>query len=178
VEERLVQLRNATIRAPISGTVGQRNAEVGQLASASTRLFVIGELSAMRIELMLSDRMLNYIDVGVPVVVTSTSWETKALSSSISRISPFLDTNTMRTQAFVEMDNPQNLLRPGMFVTVDILYGQRWRALRLYRSRQPRRLHWLRKGDGRPTRGSDGPPRRIRSERLGNTCLRAATKVV
>jgi HlyD family secretion protein len=124
VEERLVQVQNATIRAPISGTIGQRNAEVGQLAGASSRLFVIGELSSMRIELMLSDRMLDYIGIGVPVNVTSTSWEGRTMTSSISRISPFLDVNTMRTQAFVEMDNPQNLLRPGMFVTVDILYGQ------------------------------------------------------
>src|SRR5690606_32792343 len=47
----------------------------------------------------------------------------------ISRISPFLDSNTMRTQAFVEMPNPDNLLRPGMFVTVDILYGESDRSI-------------------------------------------------
>lgn len=123
-EERLLQLQNATIRAPISGTVGQRNAEVGQLASASTRLFVIGELSEMRIELMLSDRMLEYIGVGVPVNIYSAAWESTVLSSTITRISPFLDANTMRTQAFVEVENTENLLRPGMFVTVDILYGE------------------------------------------------------
>lgn len=124
VEERLLQLQQATIRAPIDGTVGQRNAEVGQLASTGTRLFVIGELSEMRIELLLSDRMLEYINEGVPVSVSSTSWGDKTLQSAISRISPFLDTTTLRTQAFVELGNEQNLLRSGMFVTVDILYGQ------------------------------------------------------
>lgn len=129
VEERLLQVQNATIRAPIDGTVGQRNAEVGQLASASTRLFVIGELSEMRIELLLSDRMLEYIDEGVPVNIFSTSWGDKMLQSSISRISPFLDTTTLRTQAFVELGNDQNLLRSGMFVTVDILYGQSARSV-------------------------------------------------
>lgn len=123
-EERLLQLQQATIRAPINGTVGQRNAEVGQLASTTTRLFVIGELSEMRIELMLTDRMLSYIGVGVPVKVYSSSWEEKVLNSAIDRISPFLDVNTMRTQAFVELQNEDNMLRPGMFVTVDILYGE------------------------------------------------------
>jgi RND family efflux transporter MFP subunit len=124
-DERLLQLQNATIRAPISGTVGQRNAEIGQLANTSTRLFVVGELSAMRIELMLSDRMLDHMGIGVPVSVSSTSWgPEKVLTSSISRISPFLDATTMRTQAFVELENDQNLLRPGMFVTVDIRYGE------------------------------------------------------
>lgn len=123
-DERYLQLQNATIRSPISGTVGQRNAEVGQLASPSQRLFVVGELSEMRIELMLSDRMLDHIGIGVPVNIYSTSWENKVLSSSISRISPFLDSTTMRTQAFVELENDQSLLRPGMFVTVDIRYGE------------------------------------------------------
>jgi len=123
-DERLLQLQNATLRAPISGTVGQRNAEVGQFASANTRLFVIGELTEMRIELMLSDRMLDRIGIGVPVTVYSTSWADKTLNSVISRISPFLDSSTMRTQAFVELENDQNLLRPGMFVTVDIRYGE------------------------------------------------------
>jgi RND family efflux transporter MFP subunit len=124
-DERLLQLQNATIRAPISGTVGQRNAEIGQLSNTSTRLFVIGELSEMRIELMLSDRMLDHMGTGVPVSITSTSWPAeKVLTSAISRISPFLDATTMRTQAFVELENDQNLLRPGMFVTVDIRYGE------------------------------------------------------
>lgn len=123
-DERLLQLQNATIRAPISGTVGQRGAEVGQLATTSTRLFVIGDLSQIRVELMLSDRMLEYIDVGVPVNIYSTAWESTVLNSTITRVSPFLDSSTMRTQAFVELDNEQNLLRPGMFVTVDVLYGE------------------------------------------------------
>src|SRR5690606_26375213 len=52
------------------------------------------------------------------------SWNEKTLNSVISRISPFLDSTTMRTQAFVELENDQNLLRPGMFVTVDIRYGE------------------------------------------------------
>ena len=128
-EERLLQLRNATIVAPISGTVGQRNAEVGQLANTSSRLFVIGDLQQMRVEVLLSERMLNYINEGVSVNVFSESWDDTVLSSSISRISPFLDINTMRTQAFVEMDNAHGLLRPGMFVTVDILYGESERAV-------------------------------------------------
>lgn len=123
-DERYLQLQNATIRSPISGTVGQRNAEIGQLASPSQRLFIVGELSEMRIELMLSDRMLDHIGVGVPVNIYSTSWDDKVLSSSISRISPFLDATTMRTQAFVELANDENLLRSGMFVTVDIRYGE------------------------------------------------------
>lgn len=123
-EERLLQLQNATIVAPIDGTVGQRNAEVGQLATTTTRLFVIGDLSEVRVEMLLSERMLNYVEEGMPVNVFSDSWPDTVISSTISRISPFLDINTLRTTAFIETENTRGLLRPGMFVSVDILYGE------------------------------------------------------
>jgi RND family efflux transporter MFP subunit len=124
VDERMLQLENATIKAPISGTVGQRSAEIGQLANTGSRLFVIGDLSEVRVEVLLSERMLGYIREGVSVNVYSDSWGDSVIPSVITRISPFLDTNTMRTQAFIEIDNLEGLLRPGMFVTVDILYGE------------------------------------------------------
>lgn len=129
VEEQLLQLENTTVRAPISGTVGQRGAEIGQLATTTSRLFIIGDLSEMRVEVLLSERMMNYIDEGVAVNIFSDSWDDTVLSDSIDRISPFLDPATMRTEAFIEMDNANNLLRPGMFVTVDILYGESDRAV-------------------------------------------------
>lgn len=123
-EERLLQLQNATIVAPIDGTVGQRNAEVGQLATTTTRLFVIGDLSEVRVEMLLSERMLNDIQEGMPVNVFSDSWPDTVISSTVSRISPFLDINTLRTTAVIETENSRGLLRPGMFVSVDILYGE------------------------------------------------------
>lgn len=123
-EERLLQFQNATIVAPINGTVGQRNAEIGQLATTSTRLFVIGDLSEVRVEVLLSERMLNYIQEGMPVNIFSDSWPGVVISSTIARISPFLDINTLRTEAFIETENGRGLLRPGMFVSVDVLYGE------------------------------------------------------
>ncbi len=128
VEERQLQRINTTVLAPIDGTVGQRNAEIGQLASTSNRLFVIGDLSKMRVEMLLSQRMLNYISPGMPVTLHSDSWDVQ-IDASITRISPFLDPATTRTQAHIDMDNPNGLMRPGMFLTVDIFYGQSEQAV-------------------------------------------------
>jgi HlyD family secretion protein len=46
------------------------------------------------------------------------------LDAQISRISPFLDANTLRTQAYIDMENINGLMRPGMFLNVDVLYGE------------------------------------------------------
>lgn len=123
MQERKLQLDYTVVRAPISGQVGQRNAEVGQQVSSTTQLFIIGDLSKVRVEVPLTESMLSYVREGTPVNVHSDKWPGIVLQSEIARISPFLSTTTLRTQATVELDNADGLLRSGMFVTVDVLYG-------------------------------------------------------
>jgi len=68
--------------------------------------------------------MLTYIREGMSVSLYSENWPDLRFDASVSRISPFLDANTLRTQAYVEMENPDRMLRPGMFLNADIYYGE------------------------------------------------------
>ncbi|MDL1878396.1 efflux RND transporter periplasmic adaptor subunit, partial [Cytophagia bacterium CHB2] len=63
-DEREEALSQTVIRAPIDGSVGNRNAEVGMLVNSGTRLFTLGQLDNVRVEVVLTDRMLNYIEEG------------------------------------------------------------------------------------------------------------------
>jgi multidrug resistance efflux pump len=49
------------VRAPITGMVGNMAAEIGQNVNTGTRLAVIGDPSAMRVRVTLTERMLTYI---------------------------------------------------------------------------------------------------------------------
>ncbi|MDT8427491.1 MAG: efflux RND transporter periplasmic adaptor subunit [Pseudomonadales bacterium] len=129
LEERRLQLANTVIRAPVSGRIGRRNAERGMMVNTSTPLFTIGDLDNIQIEVLLTERMLSYIAEGTPVNLYSENWSGQILQSEISRISPFLDPNTMRTTAQIEVANDSGLLRSGMFITVDILYGNSEQAV-------------------------------------------------
>jgi HlyD family secretion protein len=73
---------------------------------------------------LITERQLNFIREGMTVNLYSENWSDTMLESRISRISPFLDTNTLRTQAYIDMPNPAGLMRPGMFLNVDVLYGE------------------------------------------------------
>lgn len=129
LQERKLQLEHTVVRAPVSGRVGQRNAERGQQVSSSTQLFIIGDLSRVQVEIPLTESMLGYLEEGMPVNIRSENWPDITLHSHIARISPFLDAGTMRTQGYIELDNPDGLLRAGMFVTVDVLYGSSEQAV-------------------------------------------------
>lgn len=128
IEERKNELENTIVRAPVNGVVGLRNAETGQQATPSTRLFQIGDTEAMKVEIVLTESMTGYIRPGQPVFLTTSSIE-NSIESTVTRISPFLNPVTHTTTAEIEVPNPDRLLRPGMFVTVTVKYGESENAI-------------------------------------------------
>jgi len=124
IEEREEALSKTIIRAPVSGHVGSRDAEVGMLVNGNTHLFTLGRLEEIEVDVVLTDRMLNYIQTGQRVEVFPQSTGAQPINGSISRISPFLNQVTHSTEAEIDLPNPDSELKPGMFVTVDIHYGE------------------------------------------------------
>lgn len=125
LQEQQDMLSKTVIRAPINGTVGQRNAEVGMQVSSNTQLFTIGDLGNLRIEVVLTDDMLNDVEVGQTVrIYTGSAQDREIIEAELSRISPFLNNVTRSTEGEIDVANDENSLRPGMFVPVDILYGE------------------------------------------------------
>jgi len=123
-------LARTVIRAPISGTVGQRNAEVGMQVNSSTQLFTIGDLDNLRIEVVLTENMLNDVEIGQTARIYAGGEGTnqRVMEAELSRISPFLNNVTRSTEGEIDVQNSNNMLRPGMFVPVDILYGESQQA--------------------------------------------------
>ena len=124
VDEREEALSQTVIRAPVFGSVGSRNAEVGMLVNGNSRLFTLGQLDNVRVEIVLTDRMLDYIEEGQRSEIFASSLPSGPVSAAVSRISPFLHPVTHSTDAEIDLENPGGRLKPGMFVTVDIFYGE------------------------------------------------------
>ncbi|MCI0691865.1 efflux RND transporter periplasmic adaptor subunit [candidate division KSB1 bacterium] len=124
VDEREVTLSQTVIRAPIAGTVGNRNAEVGMLVSNGTRLFTLGQLDNVRVQVVLTDRMLNYIETGQRTEIYTENAPSGSMIAALTRISPFLHPVAHSTDAEIDLANPEGSLKSGMFVAVDIYYGE------------------------------------------------------
>ncbi|MGH9457367.1 MAG: efflux RND transporter periplasmic adaptor subunit, partial [Thermoanaerobaculia bacterium] len=121
--EQRTALTRTVVRAPVSGRIGERNAEVGMIASPSTVLFVVGDLGELVVEVPLTQEMLQHVRQGTPVVISSPALGGQPIHASLSRISPFLSAGSFSTIAEIDVANADGRLRPGMFVTVDLLYG-------------------------------------------------------
>lgn len=117
-------LRQTTVRAPIDGRLGRRNAEVGMYVSASTPLFTIGRIEQVQVEVSVTQEMLSRIREGQTAEIRSESMGDTVLTAEVSRVSPFLEPGSFSAEAEIDLPNPDGLLVPGMFVTVDVLYGE------------------------------------------------------
>ena len=124
LEEQQELLAQTVIRSPITGTIGQRNAEPGMQVSSATPLFTVGDLNDARITVSLTEQMLGYIKPGQRAVIKSESMTDQIVEGEVSRISPFLGMGSFSTEAEIDVDNIRDILLPGMFVTVDIMYGE------------------------------------------------------
>ncbi|MDX1590582.1 MAG: efflux RND transporter periplasmic adaptor subunit [Balneolaceae bacterium] len=124
VEEQKQQLSRTEIRAPINGTVGQRSVEPGMLVNTGSKLITIGDLTRSKVTVNLTERMMQYIEPGQTVRVFSENLGDTVITASLSRISPFLGAGSFSTTAEIDIINDDMALMPGMFVNVDILYGE------------------------------------------------------
>ena len=124
VDEREWILSQTVIRSPVDGRVGRRDVEVGMRVDSGSQLFVAGDLSEVRVVVRLTEQMLRFIEVGQTALIHSQYFPDTVLRATVSRISPFLESGSFSTEALIDLPNPLGLLHSGMFVDVDILYGE------------------------------------------------------
>ena len=122
-EQHEVQAQSV-VRAPISGRVGQRNVEVGMRVDPQTPLFIIGRLQNMRVEVPVTQDILTRIREGQRVELRVGNESPTPIEAAVSRVSPFLEPGSFSAEVEVDLPNDAGSLVPGMFVTVDIFYGE------------------------------------------------------
>jgi len=137
LDESRFGLERAVVRAPSSGRLGRRGVEVGTIVDPGTQLFVLGDLDELVVEVPLTEGMLSFIEEGQSVEVRPRGDGSgdgrgpgaagRVFAATLSRISPFLEPGSFTTTGEIDVEGDV-ALRPGMFVTVDIRYGESERA--------------------------------------------------
>lgn len=128
VAEQQETLRKTVVRAPVSGYVGMKNSEVGMRVDPSTALYTIGNFNEVLVEISVTDEMISNIKQGDPVQVVLEGENAAPINATLTRISPFLEAGNYSATAEIEINNEEGLLRPGMFVAVDVFYGESTQA--------------------------------------------------
>ena len=138
LERAQLDLSSTAIVSPIDGSVIARNVNVGQSiagsAAAATTLFTIVEdLEHMRIDAPVPEGELGKIRSGMPVTFTVAAHPGRSFAGRVRQLGnePHLRRDLMTYDAVVDVENREQLLKPGMTATVAFTYAERTAALRI-----------------------------------------------
>ncbi|HJW01890.1 MAG TPA: efflux RND transporter periplasmic adaptor subunit [Azospira sp.] len=121
----------SVIRSPVSGVVVDRQVDVGQTVAASFQtptLFKIAQdLTAMQIYTSFAEADIGNIKVGQPVRFNVDAFPNRAFHGDVKqiRLNPTTQQNVVTYNVVVKVDNPEQILLPGMTAYVNIAVAKR-----------------------------------------------------
>jgi RND family efflux transporter MFP subunit len=117
------QLNDASITAPISGIIGKRYYENGDMAQPTAPVVKIVQMDRVKVEFDATEEDLGKLSQGQPAVITVKAYPDKKFTGAVNKISPILDPMTRMAEIEVLVDNPDALLKPGMYAEVQVTTG-------------------------------------------------------
>ncbi|MDZ7331893.1 MAG: efflux RND transporter periplasmic adaptor subunit [candidate division KSB1 bacterium] len=117
------QLADATITAPISGVIGNRYYEAGDMASPAMPVVTIVQMDRVKITFYATEEDLGKLAIGQKAAVMVKSYPDRTFEGKVVKISPVLDPLTRMAEVEVLIDNNQRLLKPGMYAQVEVTVG-------------------------------------------------------
>jgi len=118
-----VQLDNASIVSPINGIIATRSTEPGQIANPGTSLMRIVNLHTMTFQPSISETDIAKIKQGTEVDTTADALPSQVFKGYVTAIYPAADDTDRGFTVRVALDNPNGLLKPGMFARGNVVTG-------------------------------------------------------
>jgi HlyD family secretion protein len=120
------QLDNTVIRAPVTGTILDRNVEKGEFVTngfvgekgAKGYLVTMADLNYLQVELDISQNDFPKLGPRQPGIVTTDAYPDRNYRGYVEQVSPEADRAKATVQVKVRIENPDSYLRPDMNATV------------------------------------------------------------
>ncbi|MCG2811675.1 MAG: efflux RND transporter periplasmic adaptor subunit [Candidatus Aminicenantes bacterium] len=119
------QIRTSWDRGGPVRFVGERFADEGAMLSVNNPILSIIELQPVTAVINVTDREYFRLKIGQAAVISGSAFPKKAFNGRIVRIAPLLQEASRQARVEVEVENPQRLLKPGMFVNTQIEFARR-----------------------------------------------------
>jgi membrane fusion protein (multidrug efflux system) len=110
-----------TIRAPFAGKLGIRQINLGEYVDAGKPIVSLQSLAPVYADFSLPQQTLADIKIGMTVRVTMDTYTNKQFEGKLTAINPNLDESTRSVRLQATLDNPDQLLRPGMFARIELV---------------------------------------------------------
>lgn len=123
-------MNNYTITAPISGTIIEKDAKVGDAVKAGDTLCIVYDLSYLEMSINVDELQISSISVGQKVQITADAVPDKTYVGTVTRVSMKGTSNggTTTYPVTIRIDDTDGL-RPGMNANAEIVVAEASNAL-------------------------------------------------
>ncbi len=134
VDNAKIQLEDTDVRAPITGTVIEKDVERGTViasatnnVSGGTTLLKMADLNLVQVRTLVDETDIGKIKVDLPTSITVDAYPNRPFDGVVLKIEPqaVTEQNVTMFPVLVRIDNRAGLLRPGMNADVEIHVGRR-----------------------------------------------------
>jgi membrane fusion protein, multidrug efflux system len=109
------------VRAPFDGELGVRKVEVGQYLTAGTQIISLTDLSVLYANFTVTEKDSANLKVGQTVRIAVDAYPGRSFEGKITTIEPQIATETRNIRVQATIQNPEKILKPGMFVTTTVV---------------------------------------------------------
>ena len=169
-------IEKKTIRAPFAGLAGLRKINLGQYLNSGDPVVPLQSLDPIYVTFSVPQQDAGKMRPGARVEVSAEGWEGAAFVGAITALDSVVDEATRNIQVQATLANPEQALRPGMYVTVLVLLGATRRRSRCRRRRSASRPSATRCLSSRRCVIPPAPPTSGRGSSSSRWARRAATR--
>ena len=128
------ELANATIKAPIHGTVLTRDLEIGSpvssilnLGANATLVMTLGDIDQVFVRGKVDEADIGFVRLGMPARITTQSFRDKVFSGKVTQISPIgVEKDNVTTfEVEVSIDNPGRELKANMTANAEVILEEK-----------------------------------------------------
>ncbi len=124
VEQSRKGVRDVVVYAPISGYVADRPADLGEYVSTSSKIATIVRTNPLRVRIDVPEQSIASVGAGQSVSVSVSGYPDRSFAGRVARVSPNVSATSRTLTVEAEIENSENLLRPGQFATIRVLLPQ------------------------------------------------------
>jgi HlyD family secretion protein len=128
------RMTDTRLRAPLNGTIIQKNVELGTVISSPTQdvgggtlLFRMANLDTVQIRTLVDETDIGKVQPGLAATITVDAYPNRPFQGTVLKIEPqaTVQQNVTMFPVLVRLANPEQLLKPGMNTEVEIHVGRR-----------------------------------------------------
>lgn len=127
------KLKDLQIVAPFDGRVGIRRVSPGALvtanALATSQITTLDDTSIVKLRFNVPETALSALQVGSTVTAQSSAFQGRSFQGKVSVIDTRVDPATRSVEVRADVPNKDGHLKPGMFMTVQLVVGRREQAV-------------------------------------------------